>query len=289
MSIGIICALVAMLAWGFGDFLIQRSLRKVGDWETLFIITLFGTIILLPFVWHQLPTLFSFKTATSGILLSAGLMLFLAALAEFEALRRGKLSVIEPTWSLEIPTSVLLAFLVLGERLSGTQILIIIALIIGLFLVSYRGQVFTKRFFLEKGVVISIFSALLMGAANFFVGWGARETDSLLINFSVNIFSMVGTGIVLLAQKRFLKPFRDVQKYPRELLLMCVLDNGAWIAFAFAMVYAPIGLAVALSESYIIIAVLLGIFINREKLQTHQRAGLIIAVISAIVIATKVL
>ena len=288
MSIGIICALVAMLAWGFGDFLIQRSLRKTGDWETLFIITLFGTIILLPFVWHELPTMFSFKTATSGILLGAGIMLFLAALAEFEALRRGKLSVIEPTWSLEIPTSILFAFLILGERLSTTQIFIIIALIFGLFLVSYRGQVFTKRFFLERGVVISIFAALLMGAANFFVGWGARETDSLLVNFAVNIFSLVGAGIVLIMQRKFFKAFRDFAKYPRELTLMCVLDNGAWIAFAFAMAYAPIGLAVALSESYIIIAVLLGLFVNKEKLQRHQRLGLILAVISAIVIATKI-
>ena len=33
-GIGIALAFVAMLCWGFGDFMIQKSTRKVGDWET---------------------------------------------------------------------------------------------------------------------------------------------------------------------------------------------------------------------------------------------------------------
>ena len=35
ISVGIGLAFVAMLCWGFGDFLIQRSTRKVGDIEAL--------------------------------------------------------------------------------------------------------------------------------------------------------------------------------------------------------------------------------------------------------------
>ncbi len=47
IEVGIGLAFVAMLCWGFGDFLIQRSARKLGDWETLFVITFFGVIVLL--------------------------------------------------------------------------------------------------------------------------------------------------------------------------------------------------------------------------------------------------
>lgn len=36
IEIGIILAFLAMVFWGFGDFLIQRSTRTVGDAETLF-------------------------------------------------------------------------------------------------------------------------------------------------------------------------------------------------------------------------------------------------------------
>lgn len=44
VSLGILFAFVAMLFWGFGDFMIQKSTRKIGDWETVFLITFATTI-----------------------------------------------------------------------------------------------------------------------------------------------------------------------------------------------------------------------------------------------------
>lgn len=285
MELGIIAALVAMVCWGFGDFLIQRSTRKIGDWQTLFLITLAGTIGLLPFVAADLPALFDAIDRTMWILLSAGVLLFVAALLEFEALKEGKISVIEPTWSLEIPAAAILAALILSESLTGMQTVAIIGLIAGLILVSYKSGTLRKRFFFEKGVRISILAALLMGAANFFVGWGARETDPLIINFVISAISLIGSGIFLIAKDKIGATFRHLVAYPKTIVPMMLLDNIAWIAFAYGMALAPIGITVALSESYIVIAVLLGIFVNREKLEQHQYVGLVVAVGAAIVLA----
>jgi drug/metabolite transporter (DMT)-like permease len=49
ISIGIGMAFIAMLCWGVGDFLIQKSTRKLGNVETLFLITFFGAIVLFTF------------------------------------------------------------------------------------------------------------------------------------------------------------------------------------------------------------------------------------------------
>jgi uncharacterized membrane protein len=125
-----------------------------------------------------------------------------------------------------------------------------------------------------------------MGVANFFVGWGARVSDPLMVNFIINIFITVATGIYLLQSGKLKKTFKDLSANRALLLPMAISDNAAWIAFAFAMSLAPIAIAVALSESYIIVAVLLGLFINREHLQQHQKFGLIMALISAIVLAS---
>lgn len=288
MSLGIIAALIAMLSWGFGDFLIQRSTRKIGDFETLFLITLFAVIILIPFVRNDLINLLSVFNRTSWILLSGGILLFIAALLEFEALKKGKISVIEPTWSLEIPTAVILSTLVLNESLTKFQIILIIGLITGLILVSYRNGTITKRFLLEKGVRISILAAIIMGATNFFVGWGARETDPLLVNFVISFISFIGSGVFLIYKKKLGGAFKHLIHYPKIVIPMMVLDNLAWIAFAYGMVLAPIGITVALSESYIIIAVLLGIFVGREKLEGHQYFGLVIATLSAIALALSI-
>src|SRR3989344_5712612 len=125
MSMGIILAIVAMLSWGIGDFLIQRSTRSIGDMETLFVITGFGTLVLLPFVWNDIPLLFTNTESSLSILVFAGIVLCISALLQFEALRKGKLAVVEPIWSLEIPVSALLAYFIIGERLEPLQIVFI--------------------------------------------------------------------------------------------------------------------------------------------------------------------
>lgn len=287
-TIGIGLAFVAMLCWGFGDFLIQRSTRKIGNWETLFIICGFGTLVLLPFVWKNIPALFAGDTTTLAVLFGGAFILLIAALLDFEALRIGKISVVEPIWSLEIPAATVLAFLILGERVTLFQTAIIILLIIGLMLVSLKEKYSVKKFFVEKGVVIAFFAAITMGIANFFVGWGARASDPLMVNFVINIFITFVTGIYLLQSGKLKKTFTDLSANRALLLPMAISDNAAWIAFAFAMSLAPIAIAVALSESYIIVAVLLGLFINKERLQHHQKFGLIMAFISAIVLASVV-
>ena len=67
---------------------------------------------------------------------------------------------------------------------------------------------------------------------------------------------------------------------------MSIADKAAWVAFAFAMTVAPITIATALSESYIIIAVILGLAINKEKIHLHQKLGLVVAIIAAITLAS---
>ncbi len=288
MELGIIAALIAMTSWGIGDFFIQKSTRKIGDWETIFLITLFGACILLPFVWKDLSDIFRNIDATFWIVLVSGLLLFFAALLEFEALKEGKLSIVEPAWSIEIPVSAIFAAIVLNEALRPVQIFFIFVLVIGLVLTSYRGGLSAKKIVFEKGIRIAFLSALLMGITNFFVGWGARETDPLMINFIINGISLIGSLIFLVARKRLLEPFNHIIRYPKILFPMMILDNIAWIAFAYGLALAPIGITVALSESYIIIAVLLGIFVGKEKLERHQYVGLLTAIIAAITLAITV-
>ena len=81
------------------------------------------------------------------------------------------------------------------------------------------------------------------------------------------------------------KTLRDAVSFRGTLLPMSIFDNAAWVAFAFAMSLAPIAIAVAPSESYIIVAVILGLLINHERLQKHQKFGLVSALVAAIVLA----
>ena len=284
-SIGIGLAFIAMLSWGIGDFVMQKSVKKMGDWETLFFITLFGTFILFPFVYRSIPTLVMNPGNDLLILCGAGIVLVIAAICSFEGYKTGKLSVLEPMLSLEIVSTALLSFFILHDVVTPLQIILIALLICGLVLVSYRGHSFSRKVFLEKGVIIFCAGAILMGVADFLLGWGSRVTDPLLANFAINVVMVVVSGAVLLAGGRMHHAYRDVMASRGLVLVMSIADNVGWIAYAVAMALVPIAVATGLSESSTIISVLLGLFFNKERLLSHQKIGLSIALISVVVLA----
>jgi drug/metabolite transporter (DMT)-like permease len=284
-ELGIALAIIAMLSWGVGDFFMQKSLRRIGDWETLFFVCLFGAVIVLPFVYSELPLVLGDIRAL-GFLFVASAVLLAAALLDFEALKAGKLSVVEPIWSLEVPVAAFLAFLFFGETLSLIQYVLIAVLVVGLMAVSARKGFLSRRT-LERGALLAFLSAVIMGSANFFIGWAARETSPLVINFFADAFMMLVSAGVLL-RRGWRKSVREIWSARSVALPMAITDNIAWIAFTYAMFLAPIGIAVALSESYIIIAVILGLAINRERLDPHQKLGLSAALIAAIVLAASI-
>ncbi len=135
LEVGIIFALVAMLGWGFGDFFIQKSTRKVGIWTTIFIITLIGAIVLTPFALKNASSLWS---VGRNVFIIGAIAYFVAAFLDLKALKEGKLDVVEPIWSFEIVSSSFLAFFLLGERIEIIQVGFIVLMIISLILVSLK-------------------------------------------------------------------------------------------------------------------------------------------------------
>jgi drug/metabolite transporter (DMT)-like permease len=285
MIFGIGLAFAAMLSWGLGDFLIQKSAKRLGDWETIFFITAFGTLILAPFVWRDLPELIFVQHEGLLILLSSGLVLMVAALLNLEGFKRGKISVLEPLLAFEILAAAFLSYVFLGDRITIIQSCLIILLVIGLFLVSFRGRLMAKTFLLEKGVIIFLAGAVLMGGADFLLGWGSRLIDPIMANFVLNVLIMTVSGVFLIFNPSSRSSWRTIKANRALILTMSIADNIAWIAYAVAMTIVPIAVATGLSESSIIVAVLLGLFVNKERLQRHQKIGLVIALGSVMVLA----
>jgi len=147
---------------------------------------------------------------------------------------------------------------------------------------------FERKHLVEKGVYVALIAAIVMGGANFLIGVGSRTVDPVTIKWGMDIFLAVGSGIFMLKNGELRGISGKIRKNVKVILCMSVFDNAAWLAFGFAMVFVPIAIAVALSESYIVIAVLLGYFVNKEKLKKHQIIGLVLSVISAVYLASSV-
>lgn len=279
---GILFATLAIFGWGIGDFLIQKSARKLGDWEALFFITLFATIVLLPFVYGALLSLSAFDWL---VLMATSIIILVAGLLDFDALRVGKISIIEPIYAMEVPITIALTTLVIGEVMTGTQLLLIVGLLVGIFLVSNKhfGRMRIKT--MEKGILFAVLATIGMGASNFLFGFASRATNPLMINWFTSAFMAIATLAYLLYTGQGHLVVSNWKKNKGLILAVSVSDNTAWVAYSASTLFLPIGLATGLTESYIALAAILGLIFNKEKLVMHQKFGLMLAVITAIALA----
>ena len=279
---GILFALTAMFSWGLGDFLIQKSARKFGDWIALFYITAFSSIVLFPFIYKDL---INSLNGHSILLFTAGFVILVAALLDFEALRVGKISIIEPIYALEIMVVVFLSTFIAREQLSFMQIFLVALSMLGIVLLTTKSFSHFKGIRLEKGIWYAIFGTICMGSANFLFGIGARETNPLIINWFTSIFIATIASVYLVYNSIFKEVAKDFKENKRLIFNVSFFDNLAWVTFSFATLYIPIAVATSISEGYIAFASFLGLIFNKEKLRYHQVLGFFISFISIILIS----
>jgi drug/metabolite transporter (DMT)-like permease len=281
---GIAFAFAALALWGVGDFLIQRSARRFGDWIALFFIEGFATVVLLPFVWHEIPVLIASPNELA-LLFGTSVVLLVAAVIDFESLRVGKLAVVEPVYALEVPIAAVLGGIFAGEFLSGIQLTLTVALVASIMLLATRSLRDWKHAHAERGVWLAIFAAGAMGASNLLFGLGGRAVGPLMVNWFVSALVFIVCVVYLTATGRWYDVRRDWTGNKKLIVGVSVIDKAAWLAYTASTLFVPIAIATALSEAYIALAALLGILVNRERLMIHQRIGLVGAVIAAICLA----
>jgi len=169
--VGILFAVTALVAWGFGDFFIQRATRKIGVWRALFFIETATTVVIFPFIYKEIgPTV---ADANGMLYLTASaLTLFLAALLIFKAYKDGKLAIVEPILALELLITVVLGIFVWNENLDFLQLVLVGTVFLGIILAITKRKVSIDHSdrFLEKGVWWAVGGAVAMGGANFLFG-----------------------------------------------------------------------------------------------------------------------
>lgn len=285
--IGILLAIGALLGWGIGDFLIQKTARKTDIWKTMFYIGFVATIGLLPFIFKDLKQI-SFGSTNLIILLIASVVAFFTFTFDAEALKDGKITVIEPIIGLEAPITVGLSVVIIGDRLSLLQLLLMFIIFIGSILtvtINHQHLHYHKRL-LEKGVIFAIIGAFGMGLTDFLIGISSQDTSPLLAVWSTNFVLLILCLIKFITNKELKEALSEFIKNPVLILFTSIIDNLAWISYASSVTIIPISIAIFISESYIVLTGILGYFFNKEKLQKHQIIGISIATLGIILLSS---
>ena len=282
MSLTVWLALGAMILWGVGDFLIARSVRRVGNLETLFWITLASSILLLPFIYQSLflltPDLF-------WILLSLGIFGFLGTYIYFKAFAVGKVSVVEVTLSLELPLTVLLGLIVFHDHITWRQWILVATSFLGIVLLSADFQNINRRHFFEKGALLALLSAVVISGINFLTAAGAKAINPILVIWFPWLVSCLLTLGYLLLKGQFRGLIKKSRPHFGLLIPMILIDIIAWVFYAFALRSGELSITTAITEGFVAIAAILGLVINREKIHGWQYLGMVLAITGSILIA----
>lgn len=276
---GIFYALIALFCWAFGDFITQKSIRGIGIWKTLFFGSIFGTVVSLPFAWNDLHLITDSPRNAMLLFVMATIGIF-AAVLNFRAFKVGKLSIVEPIMGLELPLTVALGVFLWHDKINLTQLGLITAVFAGIMLVISINfkELFQLKVYFEKGTFYALLGAVGLALANFFTGVSSNLLSPLASFWFIHFYFLIVSTSILLYRGDYAEVISSFKEHPKVITAMMILNNIGWISFAIATTLIPISIATTISESYIVVAVLLGLVINRERLKKHQLFGVLIVI-----------
>jgi uncharacterized membrane protein len=225
-----------------------------------------------------------FSTSNLILLTILGILTFVAALFDFEALRISKLSTADIIMELELPITIMLGYIFLKEGLSAPQFIIISLIFVGILLIATKSFSHWKVRW-EKGVFMALLAAIGMGLINFLTTASSRNVSPIMAVWAPWFVFTIVCLVLIYKRGNFPKFIKDASKFKWLVLWMGIIDTAAWIFYSFAVFDENIGLITAITESYPAVAMFLGIWINKEKIDWHQYLGATLAIISSIVLA----
>ena len=203
-------------------------------------------------------------------------------LSFYKALQIGPVSIVGPILAAHAVIIVLMAVVLLGERLNGWQVASIAAIIGGVVLLStdFRSLM-SGQMLVGIGIALAVFASVAAGVWQFSIGALSRDLGWFLpLYFSrVFLFSM----LLPLAAWRRAWPWRHLTwSMGVAVVAVGLLETGALFAFARGAEVGHISIVGAASTIYPIIPVLGGVYLYKERLAPNQLVGLLLVALGLV-------
>ncbi|HEX6021175.1 MAG TPA: EamA family transporter [Solirubrobacter sp.] len=256
-------ALLASLLWGTADFLAGRASRAHPAIIVAFVGQAAGLLCLaIVMAFHGYDSDAFVPGLISGVLGVVAIVTF------YRALALGTMSVIAPIVATSAIVPVI-AGVVDGERPATLQWIGVVAALAGVALASREpGGAANDQ---QTALKLAVVAAIAIGFALVFLNQAA-EHDALTGVTAARIIGVPLLGALAL-HARARAPLTALPK----LASIGVLDTGANTAFAIATTSGLLSLVAVLGGLFPIVTVTLAYFLLHERLQRHQRVGVVLA------------
>lgn len=280
--IGLALGLTAALAWGFADYTATLASRETGALRVLLAFHLVAMVLLGAAVlasgdlggvaWGDLP---------SFVLIGA--LGFAGYLAFYQALAIGPISVVSPIVSGYAAITVLLAVILLGERLGPIEIVAVALAFGGVVLASSDLAALGKEHVSATGPLLALLAMVCLGG--FVYGVSARAEE---LGWLAPLFLARGVTTVLLAVTALRGgAWRFPDRSPRllaTLVALGLLDTSGYVAFNVGVREADTAIVATASAPYAVVPIVLGVLVLAERPARLQWAGVALVLAGIIVL-----
>lgn len=274
----ILAGLGGMFGWGISDFLGGFFSKKIGYFKTFFWSQLAGLVFaaLLIFFFAlnlNIPALIAVLLPVAAIFYAAAFLLF------YKGFELGNISIVSAVLNLWAVFTMLFAYIFLGQRLSGFQLLGVILIIAGVTLVSLNwSDIKNQNSHLLKGVKETVASAVLFG-----IFWNLSDVITDEIGWlPTTIYVKVGVILFLLLFSLFLKRSLSLTETTTQtrlmVLLVGVLEAFAVVSFNWGLSVGDVILVTPIASALSIVTITMAVVFLKEKITRVQVLGIATAI-----------
>ncbi|MDA4128390.1 MAG: DMT family transporter [Thaumarchaeota archaeon] len=285
----ILLGALTAFCWGTSDYLSRSSSLKVGSYRTtvyMHVVSIATLLVLLPILNPAL----NLSTTNTLVLFIVGAVNFFAFIFLYRGFHRGVVSVVAPiAYSYPAITTVL-AVLLLGTMLTSMSILALLAIMIGVALVSTRfselhryaqGRGLLK---LTPGVGSAVLSASSFGAVYVGIGYVTPFVGYFVPPLFLRVLGGLFGFLFAPILKQNVKP--DRHSINLVIVVMGVLETIGLLSFNLGISFGSSSLPIvaALSGMGGAFAISYAMFFLREKLEANQIIGILLSLTGVFVL-----
>jgi len=284
VNLSVAFGLIAALCWGTSDFVAKISSERIGALRTALFLQYVGGLILVLVVAQDIPRVWQFPTATY-FTLGLGAINAAAAFSLFKGFEVGQLSIISPIASSYPALSTVLAVMLLNEKVSQTRFAAILAILVGIVLVSVqrRHPKTLDRKRLAVGVGYAIIAFFALGFTFFALKFVVGELGAFLPVFLVRLMSaIILTGVVVFTPKS--RSRGNFPSYFVLIVLIGIIDTLGNITYNLGILGGAVSVVSTISGLFSAVTVLLAFIVLKERLVAHQTVGLLTILVGVSII-----
>ena len=288
--------LIAAAGWGISSVAAAQAARRMGTLAALLISQATGTIVLAAVLAALHPHLLTLANTTVLGLAGAGLFSLLGWLTYYRALEHGPVGIVSGAAATYGGVTAILALIVLGEpigRFGGIGDALAVAGVAAAAMqttgrpqaaVTINGIPMPRQWVLDGrpparnmpwGLLLAIASALTYGTGAFWLGAYAASAGWLVSALTVYIVSVTVLLVALICR-------RQRPRYGLTGLSWAaaagLAEAVALVAFARGGQAGEVAVTAAVSSTYPVIPLAVGLFLFRERLSALQVLGICVAV-----------